>query len=379
MINKLEILQEKRDIVNAALDSGRTELNEEETLRMAELDNLLTSNTEERSVDSPEVADVESAGSVTSTIEIKESKQMDNTEIREAYQHFLKTGELRAAGDMTSSTDGAFIPTYLYDEILEAMAPLSFVRNLAQNVKTASTTSVPYISANPTAAFVGELTAYNASDLTSATVTLNAYKMTVKSQVAEELLQDSAFDIEAVLVKAFAKAFAVCEETAFLTGDGTGDVNGVVNATANTKELAATAAVTKDELIEVIYALDRQYRPGSVWVMADSTALAIAKMKEDVTTSGTTPYWWTDAVNGEPPRLLGYPVYTSSAMAALGASNKAIVFGNFGQGYVVADRGVPAIKRLQLSEYAITFAGAHRLDGEIVDGEAFVVVSCHHA
>jgi HK97 family phage major capsid protein len=245
----------------------------------------------------------------------------------------------------------------------------------AMVVRTESTHNIPVLTANGAAAIVSENAEYTAVDPTVSQVILYAYKLTQKVPVSEELLADSAYDVAALTARSVGIGFAAAEEKYFLVGTGSSQPTGIFNKTAD-KTTATQAVITKDELIESVYGLARHYRDGAVWMMNDATALAIAKFKLDVTTSGTTPYFWTDAVGGEPPKLLGYPVYTNSNIATYAAGNKAICFGNPSM-YVIGERGPMATKRLQLNEYSDTFAFNHRIDGKPLDPAAFYVVALH--
>lgn len=238
-------------------------------------------------------------------------------------------------------------------------------------VRTASTHNIPVLDGLATAAITGENAAYTDSDPSIANVILYAYKLTLKSNVSEELIDDTSYNVDAFLARATGLGFGSGEQKLFIVGNGSGQPTGVMNKTAD-KTFASATAITKDELIEVVYGLARHYRDGACWMMNDATAAYIAKLKLDVTTSGTTPYFWTDSVGGEPPKLLGYPVYTDANIATIASAAKTICFGNVPM-YVIGERGPMKAKRLQLNEYSDTFAFAHRIDGKPLDPAAFYV------
>ena len=242
-------------------------------------------------------------------------------------------------------------------------------------IQTSSTHNIPILSALATAAVTGENTAYTASDPSIGQVILSAYKYTLKTAVSEELLADSAYPVDATLAEATGLAFGAAEEKDMLVGDGSSKITGIFNKTAD-KTVAGTTAITKDELIETVFSLAQQYHAGATWMMNPSTALLIAKLKLDVTTSGTTPYFWLDGASGTPATLLGYPVILNTNIAAATAGNKAVCFGNPSM-YMLAERGPMVAKRLQLTEYGDTFAFNARLDGKPLDAAAFQVVAMH--
>ncbi len=244
-----------------------------------------------------------------------------------------------------------------------------------QVIKTNSTHNIPVLSALATAAVTGENAAYTASDPTVAQVILSAYKYTLKTAVSEELLADAVFPVDAMLARATGLAFGAAEEKDMLVGDGSSKITGIFNKTAD-KTVAGTTAITTDELLEVLFSLAQHYQDGAHWFMNPSTALLIAKLKESVTTSGTTPYWWTNASQGTPAQLLGFPVILNTNIAAATAGLKALAFGN-PQMYTLGERGPMVAKRLQLTEYGDTFAFNQRIDGKPLDAAAFQVVAMH--
>ena len=241
----------------------------------------------------------------------------------------------------------------------------------ARVITTASTHNIPVLTALTSPAIVGENTAYTDSDPTWENVVLNAYKLANKINVAEELIQDTIYDLDSELARAVGQGFGTAEEELFLVGTGSSQPTGIFNKTAD-QTLAGGSAVTNDELIDIVYGLARHYRDGAIWMMNDLTVAEIAKAKLTVTSTGTLPYFWVDSVGGEPPRLLGFPVFSSTHIAVMGSGNKSIGFGN-PEWYLIGERGPLNIKRLQLNEYSTTFAWNQRIDGKPLDPAAFEI------
>jgi len=280
--------------------------------------------------------------------------------------------EARAALQ-SDATPGSILVDEEWSAIVEKVRfERNFMRSVGAKVITTSTThNIPVLTALGTAAIVGERTAYTTGDVTWENVVLNAYKLTHKTPVSEELLADAAYDVAGELAEAIGLTLAAGEEQLFLTGTGSSEPTGIFNKTAD-KTVAAAAAVTNDELIDIVYGLPRHYRREAIWAFNDLTVAEIAKAKLTVTTSGTLPYFWSDSERGEPSRLLGFPVETSSNIAQLGTGNKFVCFFNplF---YLIGERGPINVKRLQLDEHSDTFAWNQRIDGKPLDENAFYV------
>ena len=153
-------------------------------------------------------------------------------------------------------------------------------------------------------------------------ITIGAHKIASMIKVSDELLQDSVFDIESYIATEFARRVGDAEEAAFISGDGSGKPYGLLHTTngATTGVTAASAtALTSDELLDLIYSLKSPYRKRAVFLMHDSTIKAIRKLKD-----GNSQYLWQPGMKeGEPDRLLGYRLVTSTHMPVIAADAKA--------------------------------------------------------
>ena len=104
---------------------------------------------------------------------------------------------------------------------------------------------------------------------------------------------------------------------------------------------------------------------------AEDIVTAVKALRKLKTQNGD--YIWQPSVQvGEPDKLLGRPLYTSSYMPALEAGAKGILFGDLGY-YWVADRQGRTFKRLN-ELYAPTgqvgFLSSERVDGKLILPEA---------
>ncbi len=125
--------------------------------------------------------------------------------------------------------------------------------------------------------------------------------------------------------------------------------------------------------MDLFYSLRAPYRRNAVFLMNDSTIKAIRKLKN---LSGD--YLWQPSVQtGEPDRLLGRPIYTSTFMPEIESGAKVIAFGDMSY-YWIADRTARTFKRLD-ELYAPTgqvgFLGAERVDGKLILPEAIKILA----
>ena len=258
---------------------------------------------------------------------------------------------------------------------VEALQEQNIFRKLAHVISTGSgERKIPIVASKGTAAWIDEEAQYPESDDAFGMVSIGAYKLATMIKVSEELLNDSVFDVPAYIAKEFARRIGAAEEEAFFTGDGKGKPTGILAATG--AEVGVTAAgtnvITMDEVMDLFYSLRAPYRRNAVFIMNDSSVKALRKLK---TQNGD--YIWQPSVQvGEPDKLLGRPIYTSSYMPALEAGAKGILFGDLGY-YWVADRQGRSFKRLN-ELYAPTgqvgFLSSERVDGKLILPEAVKVL-----
>jgi HK97 family phage major capsid protein len=196
------------------------------------------------------------------------------------------------------------------------------------------------------------------------------------------LLDDSAVNIDEWLAGEVEQAFASQESTAFVTGDGTNKPKGFL---AYTTVAEASWAWTKigyvvtglsgafpasnpsDVLVDLVYTLKAGYRQNAHWVMNRSTQAAIRKLKD----AEGNYIWQPAAIAGGQATLMNFPIAESEDMPAIGANALAIAFGDFRQGYLIADRvGVRVLRDPYTSKPYIFFYTTKRVGGGVMDFDA---------
>jgi phage major capsid protein, HK97 family len=204
---------------------------------------------------------------------------------------------------------------------------------------------------------------------------IDAHKVGTIIKVSEELLYDSAFDLENYFREEFARRIGDCEEDAFLNGNGTKKPTGLLNATGGAQvgvTAASATAITADELIDLFYSVKSPYRKNAIWVLNDATVRAIRKLKD-----GNGQYLWQPALReGEFDTILGKKIYTSPFMPTAAAGAKTILFGDLSY-YWIGDRQGVTFKRLneRFADYGqVGFLASKRVDGKLVLPEAVKVL-----
>lgn len=271
----------------------------------------------------------------------------------------------------TESDGGYLVPDEYERRLIAALEEENFFRRLATVVQTSSgDRKIPVVSAHGEAAWMDENGLYPESNEKFNQVTIGAYKLGTAIKISEELMHDSAFDLESYIANEFARRIGTKEEEAFFMGDGTGKPKGVFLDA----DLGATATgnISFDDIMDLYHSLRTPYRRKAVWILNDTSVKALRKLKDN---NGN--YIWQPSVQvGQPDMILNRPYYTSGFVPDLTVGNKVIAFGDFSY-YWIADRQSRSFKRLNelyAANGQIGFLASQRVDGRLVLSEAVKVM-----
>lgn len=382
---KAELKAAAEKLINAAMSNGKD-------LAGAELTQYNTHVEDIKGIESmlarhAELASFRTDGTVTDKPVIHaEGAEISNirasAEYNKGFFSYLRTGsrEIMAALNITTPGQGGYgTPQTFETQIVERLQNANVMRQLAQVITTESDRNFTIennLGAAGWSAEAGLATNDNGADDNSFTrVTLKSNKLTRIIKVSEELLLDAFFDLPSYLASKFALSFGIAEELAFVAGNGTGQPTGVLSGASAGITTASPTAIVADELINTFYALKRAYRTNASWLLNDSTALMIRKLKD----TQNNYLWQRDLTGSTPDVLLGKPVNTSDAMPVATALNKAILFGDFSY-YLVTDRSPRTFTRLNelyAANGQVGFRGVERTDGNLTLAEAITTVAMH--
>jgi HK97 family phage major capsid protein len=283
---------------------------------------------------------------------------------------------LNALQEGTDSEGGYLVPDEFERTLVQKLTAANVLRPLCHVIQTSyGDRKIPVVASKGTADWVDEEGTYPLSDDSFSQVVLGAYKLATMIKVSEELLSDSIFDIEGYVSEQFGKRIGDKEEDAFLTGNGVSKPIGILHTTGGAEvgvTTAGAAAITGDELIDLVYSLRAPYRKSAVFVLNDTTVKLLRKLKD-----GDGQYLWRPGITeNAPDTILGHRIVTSEFMPGVNAGNKSIAFGDFSY-YWIADRQGRTFKRLN-ELYATTgqigFLASQRLDGKLILPEAIKVL-----
>ncbi|AVO38506.1 phage major capsid protein [Pukyongiella litopenaei] len=206
-------------------------------------------------------------------------------------------------------------------------------------------------------------------------ISIPLHELSALPKASQRLLDDSAFDIEGWLAGRIADRFARAEAEAFVTGDGVDKPRGFLSHAKVDNDVwtwgnigyvptGIDGVVTGDAVIDLVYALDAQYRANGCFVMNSKTAGALRKLKDN-----DGRFLWSDGLAaGEPARLLGYPVVIAEDMPDPAADSFSVAFGDFASGYTVAERPDLRVLRDPFSAKPhVLFYATKRVGGDVSD------------
>lgn len=277
---------------------------------------------------------------------------------------------------------GFFVPVGFVYDVEEALKYYGPMLKAATIMPTDTGQPLPYPTANDTAVvgeLVGEAQQVTTNDVTLGNVVFNAYKYSTKMvKVSVELLQDSAFDIEAFLKKQFAIRLGRILNTHFTTGAGSGSSqpNGIITAsTAGPTAVGSSGntggsetggtSIGSDDLFELEHSVDILYRQGAAFMMNDLTLKKIKQIKDKF----GRPLWMPGLSVKEPDTINSYPYWINNDMATVAVNNKTVLFGQI-EKYMI--RQVKELSVLRLVERfadfgQVAFIGFARYDGNLLD------------
>jgi HK97 family phage major capsid protein len=180
-----------------------------------------------------------------------------------------------------------------------------------------------------------------------------------------ELLQDSYFDLDALLAELLATSFWRGINAHLTTGDGNGKPLGIIpSATASDATPAATAIKT-DDLIDLVASVNADYAEVGKFMFNHNTFWSLVKLKDS-----TGRYIWHEEVRGStPPMIFGKPYILNDDMPDVGAGNASVLFGDFSKYKIrmVKDFKVIRLNELLAEYLSVGIFGFARADGILLD------------
>lgn len=286
-----------------------------------------------------------------------------------AFDEYVRTGKTEnALKENGGSSGGYLVPDVMERTIMSLLEEENVMRRICLVKPAQENTDIPVVLETGHAVWVDENGTISDSDTQFGRITIHAHKLVTAENISNELLDDSAFDMESFITKTLALRLVNAEEAAFVDGDGNGKPLGLLRQAEVGVTTEDTGRISADDMIDLIYSVPTQFRKGGALLMHPSTLASLYKIK----TASDRNIWGCDLKDGFPLTFLGYPILFSNAMPTIASGSKPLIFGDFKQ-FRIADRGGHRVKRLNeiLAQYDQTrFQITERVDAVLLRNDA---------
>jgi HK97 family phage major capsid protein len=261
-----------------------------------------------------------------------------------AFETFIRKGREALSSDEAKSlrvsddTAGGYLATPDFITELDRNVILySPVRQVARVLPTGSGSVLwPNRTGGLTATWTGETGPRAESTVTFGQKRYPVCELAAYVDVSNSILEDSNFDIAALIAFEASEEFGRAEGAAFVNGAQPLTPSGFMADTGLGYTPGGDAALLKaDGIIDLYQAVKTPYRANAVWGMNSNTLGAVRKLKD---TQNRYLLSLAGLENSPATTILGRPVVEMPDMPDVGTGTFPIVFGDFSAGYRIFDR-----------------------------------------
>lgn len=203
-------------------------------------------------------------------------KKPEIFELRKSLQTFGLT-----SGTSTSGAElmKVLVPDFL-NQVLRSAAPVWTMGFRTVNVATGGAYNVPTSTASNKSAIIAEGSSITPATETTGSKACQDYAYSAITKATKQALRDSAFNLEEWITQDFLDDVGNKFSIDATVGDGSGKPQGFVAASAAGITAAATAAITLDEVYDLIYSIDPIYHSTCKLSMHASTWNSLVQLKD---------------------------------------------------------------------------------------------------
>jgi HK97 family phage major capsid protein len=307
---------------------------------------------------------------------------LKDKEYSDAFQAHFKKGEVQASLNKGADGEGGYLAPVEWDRtITDKLRLVSPMRELAtvQPVSGAGLTKL-FNLGGTSSGWVGETDPRpNTGTPTFASLGFGWGEIYANPAATQQLLDDSAINLEAWLASEVEDEFAKQEGVAFFSGNGTNKPFGILTYVTGAANAAkhpfgaiklvnsgVAAAIAADGVIDLIYDLPSKFTANARFALNRKTQGAVRKLKD-----GQDNYLWQPSyVAGQPATLAGFPITEVPDMPDMAANSVPILFGDFKRTYTVFDRvGVRVLRDPFTNKPFVQFYTTKRVGGGVHNPE----------
>ena len=305
------------------------------------------------------------------------SDQPGMVELNEDQRKILRSRivvEQRAQGVVPASSGGFLVPTTLAGRIIEVMKAYGGIRRYANVINTTAGEVINFPTNDDTGnegELVSEHNKVDEDNLVFGQKSLGAYKYSSKVvRVSIELLQDSAFGLDAFIAKKFGQRLGRITSKHFAAGSGSEQPTGLFSSAEVGYTSESETEIGYVDLLRLKHSVDPAYREMGQcrWVFNDNTLLALKEMIDEY----GRPLWKPSIADGTPNLIDGDPYVVDQGVASAATGAIPMAYGDLSE-FVIRDVLGFTMHRMveKYIDYGqIGFLAFMRTDSNLMDSEA---------
>lgn len=356
-IRPIEAVQADLDAIHDVADEESRDLTAAELDTLEALESELTASQAHRArVDAARARRAELRAAATPALITNRTSDADaDAVLARAFNAYLRTGrpnadltQLTAAQSEGVPTEGGFlVPPGMRKKFVDRMKAFGGVGEVVEQVTTATGNTIQWPTVDDTAntgEIVSEGGTFSAqADLVFGSANLGAYPYmagggsSAPLRISLDLLQDSEYDIEGKVASKLGERIARIQAVHVVTGTGVSQPQGIT-AGLTPIQTAANNALTYDDLVHFVHAVDPAYRTERCrWAFND---LALEEIETIKDTNGRPIIKAGEGSAATSPNegtILGYRFVVDQAFPNFTNNSPTIkwgVFGDLEEGYV---------------------------------------------
>lgn len=248
----------------------------------------------------------------------------------------------------TPANGGYLVPTEFSSEVFRLMKDMSIIMRIA-NVMPMSTwkRTFPKQLTSPAIFWVDEAGSKSQTTTTFGQVSQQAKVMAAVIKCTDELLRDSAINLQSFLAEIVAEAMALEIERVALVGNsgGSDPFSGIRYASGVNVVPMAGASVDFDDVIDLIFSLNQGYAEGARIITSRTGLKKLMKLRDN---DGN--YIWQPPAGNVPATIWNVPYELSGQIPTnlgTGTDETLALFGNFSRYLLVSPREGITVKPSQ--------------------------------
>lgn len=366
---RADLLEELQALLDKAKEEDNRPLTDEEKELFKQIENQI------KGID--ETAEAEAKAEILKKEPDNSSKKDETEEEKDtrAFANYIR--EIRGTANLTSAANGAVIPKTIADKIIKRVLEISPIYRDATRYNVGGTISIPYYDESAGSITVAYATEFQALTSTSgkySSIDLSGFLAGALTLVSKSLVNNSDFDIVALVVENMSQALAKWIEGECLNGTAS-KIKGIAGSVKDEMKIttASETAITADELISLQELVADDYQAKAYFIMNKSTRTAIRKLKDGqgnylLNKDFEAPWGYT---------LLGKPVYTSENCKPIAKGNNAIFYGDM-SGLAVKvseDMNIEVLREKYADQHALGVIGWVEMDAQIENAQKISVLT----